>query len=67
MPSDKFPGPNYNKLIETDPQIVKIALNEVEWGTRKSVQGVLKNEASTPGGRPSNPSAPEMTIKHTGR
>ena len=52
MPSEKFPGPNYNKLIETDPQIVKIDLNKVEWGARSDVLAMCK------------PSAPEMTIKH---
>lgn len=67
MPSDRFPGPNINRLIETDPQIVKIDLGLVEWGTRRSLQNVLKNEQSTPGGAPSNPAAPEMTIKHVGR
>lgn len=67
MPSDRFPGPNINRLIETDPQIVKIALDQVEWGMRKSIQNVLVNDASRSGGAPSNPSAPEMTIKHVGR
>lgn len=50
--ADKFPGPNYNKLVNTDPQIVKIDLDKVEWGSRSSILNKAK------------PSAPEMTIKH---
>lgn len=55
MPSEKFPGPNYNRIIETDPQIVKIPLNEVGWGSRPNNLANVK------------PDAPEMTIKHVGK
>jgi hypothetical protein len=58
--------PNYNSLIETDPQIIKVSMDTVEWGTRKSSMNRLANEANVPGGAPSNPSAPEMTVKHIG-
>lgn len=51
--ADKFPGPNYNKLINTDPQIVKIDLDKVDWGSRPSLTKRV------------TPDAPEMTIKHT--
>lgn len=66
MASDRFPGPNLNKLIETDPQIVKVNLDIVEWGSRRSLQNVLSGDASVPGKVGAPPSAPEMTINHTG-
>jgi hypothetical protein len=50
----QFPGPNYNRIIESDPQIVKIPLDNMMWGSRPS--------AMPKGGEA--PSAPEMTIKH---
>lgn len=34
--ADKFPGPNYNKIIESDPQIIKVAMENAEFGARKS-------------------------------
>jgi hypothetical protein len=58
--------PNYNTLIDTDPQIIKVGMDTFEWGMRKSSMSRLVNEQSTPGGAPSNPSAPEITIKHVG-
>jgi hypothetical protein len=68
MPNNSVPFyPSGNtRLIDTDPQIVKVAMDTVEWGSRKSAIFGLANEASIPGGKPSNPSAPEMTVKHTG-
>lgn len=33
--ADKFPGPNYNRIIESDPQIVKVDMENAEWGARK--------------------------------
>jgi hypothetical protein len=62
----KFPGPNYNQLITKDPQIVKVGLDLVEWGSRMELQNKLANEQDQPGGAPSKPSAPAMTLKHTG-
>lgn len=50
----QFPGPNYNRIIESDPQIVKVPLDNMGWGARPS--------ALPKGGEA--PSAPEMTIKH---
>jgi hypothetical protein len=45
MPTPKFPGPNYNSVIESDPQIKRIDLNNMEWGARKSgMPGGIKNE-----------------------
>lgn len=58
--------PNYNSLIDTDPQIIKVAMDTFEWGSRKSSLSRLANEAAQPGGAPSNPSAPELGLKHVG-
>lgn len=52
----QFPGPTYNRIIETDPQIVKVPMPTMEWGARSSAQP--KGDAA--------PSAPQMTIKHVG-
>lgn len=67
MPSEKFPGPNYNRLIDEDPQIVKVNLDQVEWGSRKSLQAKLTGDAEAPGGAPAAPGAPGMTIRHVGK
>ena len=50
----QFPGPTYNRIIETDPQIVKVPMPTMGWGARSS---------ALPSGNAA-PSAPEMTIKH---
>ncbi len=60
----KFPGPNYNSLINSDPQIVKVGMDECGIGARKSIFGQLGNDPK--GNNPAKPTAPEMTIKHTG-
>ena len=52
----QFPGPTYNRIIETDPQIVKVDMNKMDWGARPSAQP--KGDAA--------PSAPQMTVKHVG-
>lgn len=58
MAETKFPGPTYNRIIDTDPQIVSVGRKETfEIGARSSgmpSQGKV--------GKP--PSAPEMTIQH---
>lgn len=61
-----FPGPNLNRLIETDPMIVKVNLDQVEWGSRRSVQNMLGGNPATPGHVAGPPAAPEMRINHTG-
>lgn len=50
----QFPGPSYNRIIESDPQIVKVPMDNMAWGSRPS--------AMPKGGEA--PAAPEMTIKH---
>ena len=50
----QFPGPTYNKIIDADPQIVKVPLDTMGWGSRSVA--LPKGEVS--------PSAPEMQIKH---
>ncbi len=63
MAAKNFPGPNINRLIEKDPQIVKIDLDQMGWGSRTSIFGKLGNDPV--GQNPAKPTAPEMTIKHT--
>jgi len=47
-----FPGPNINRIIDTDPQIVKVPMDKEDWGSRMSAQP--KNIANS------------MTIRHVG-
>ena len=49
----KVPGPTYNRIIESDPQIVSVGnKKDVDWGARPSAMPKdVKNE---------------MTIKHVG-
>lgn len=64
----KWPGPSYNRIIETDPQIVKVPGASAEilggfgWGSRPSLFGRLGNDPKS--NDPAKPSAPEMTIRH---
>ena len=60
----KFPGPNMNRIIDTDPQIVKVPMDNFGWGSRKSMFAELKGDATSQ--NPAPPNAPEMTIKHVG-
>lgn len=47
MANPNFPGPNINRIIEEDPQIVKVNLEATEWGGRKSAQpSDIKNKMS---------------------
>lgn len=44
-PTSKFPGPNYNNVIESDPQIIAVPLEKMDWGARKSaLPGSIKND-----------------------
>ena len=36
MASPKFPGPTYNRIIDQDPQIVKVPMDYEGWGSRAS-------------------------------
>ena len=63
-----FPGPTYNRLIETDPQIVKVPMDNMGWGARLSIMGngALGADPSYNDNQKSGkPTAPEMTIRHT--
>ena len=64
MADKNFPGPSYNRIIEEDPQIVKVPMNSMGWASRMSIFGELKGDAR--GNNASPPNAPEMTIKHVG-
>jgi hypothetical protein len=63
MASNRFPGPNYNQLITNDPQIIKVNMDIVEIGARRSVMPT-GTTPGTPGSVHNAPNAPEMTIKH---
>lgn len=53
MAEKSFPGPTYSRVIENDPQIVKVPMEKMDWGARRSGQpGTISNN---------------MTIKHVGK
>ena len=53
MATKNFPGPNINRIIEQDPQIVSVGNMQYEdWGSRASA--MPKNTSNS------------MTIKHVG-
>jgi len=65
----RWPSPNYNRVIETDPQIVKAYGAAAEqfvfgWGSRPSLLGFMSADPSTNQNLSGQPSAPEMTLKH---
>ncbi len=64
MANKNFPGPNINRLIEQDPQIVKVDMDVMGWGSRKSIFSQLGDDPKS--NNPAKPTAPEMTIKHVG-
>ena len=63
-----FPGPTCNRIIETDPMIIKApgaaaeVVGGMGWGSRTSLFGHLGGDPK--GQNPSKPTAPEITIKH---
>ncbi len=64
MANKNFPGPSINRLIDSDPQIVKVPMDEMGWGSRKSALARLNNSVTS--NDPAAPSAPEMSVKHVG-
>ena len=64
MAAKNFPGPNINRIIEKDPQIVKINLDYMEWGTRPALFGHMNADPAVTPGNPGQPKAPEITIDH---
>lgn len=38
MANPNFPGPNINRLIDTDPQIIRVPMEHAEFGCRPSAQ-----------------------------
>lgn len=58
----KFPAPNYNRIIDTDPMIVKVPMDNFGWGARTSIFGELGDDPRS--NNPAKPTAPEMTIVH---
>jgi len=62
MADKNFPGPSINHIIETDPQVIKIPLDNMGFGSRKSMFAQLTGDPRSQD--PSPPSAPELMIKH---
>ena len=62
MANKNFPGPSINRLIENDPQIIKVPMDHMGWGSRMSSLARLNNSVTS--NDPAKPGAPEMTIKH---
>ena len=63
-----FPGPTYNRIIETDPQIVKVPLDNMGIGARLSIMGsdAMGSEPQNNANQKSGPpAAPEIMLKHT--
>jgi len=44
MPSDKFPGPSYDQVKDTDPQIKRVDLDNMEIAARPSVMPKKQDE-----------------------
>lgn len=36
-------NPPMNRVIDSDPQIIRVALDKTDWGARKSAQPVIQN------------------------
>ena len=64
MSTKNFPGPSINRLIDTDPQIVKVPLDYFQWGSRPSVMPSGTDPKGSKSGQAPGSSG-EMTIKHT--
>ena len=66
MAAKNFPGPNINRLIENDPQIIKVGMDYMGFGSRASMFAKLTGTAAgTNNNGTAPPAGPEMTIKHT--
>ncbi len=51
-----YPNTQYNKLVENDPMIVKVPMDDIDWGARKGTMSKARNPASGGNGK--------MGIKH---
>lgn len=44
-PNSSFLAPNINRVLDNSPKIVRVAMDTMEWGARKSAQPKnVKNE-----------------------
>ncbi len=41
--NNDYPATPHNRLIDTDPMIVKVPLDGVDWGSRRSQMARVKN------------------------
>lgn len=47
--SNDWPATGYNKIIDNDPMIVRVPLDNVDWGSRKSqMSRVMRSEGENP-------------------
>jgi hypothetical protein len=64
MASKNFPGPNINRLIDQDPQIIKVPMENAQWGARPSIMPTGHDPKGSKSGQAPGTSG-EMTIKHS--
>ena len=64
MSTKNFPGPSINRLIDTDPQIVKVPMDYFQWGSRPSIMPKGGDPKGSQSGQAPG-SGSEMTIKHS--
>jgi len=62
MPSQRFPAPTYNRIIDSDPQIIRY-VDWPGWGFRQSLPTRFLN-ADPVGQDAGAPRAPEIGIQH---
>lgn len=66
MATKSFPGPNINRLIEKDPQISKVGMDNMGWGSRASIFGHFSVPGDGSNKKVDKPGmSSEMNIKHT--
>ena len=61
----KFPGPSYNRIIDTDPQIVKVPMEGYQFGSRLGTKALPQGNHQAGDAAPSAPGTEgEMKIDH---
>ena len=40
--NNDWPATDHNKVLDNDPMIIRVPLDEVEWGSRKSTMAKVK-------------------------
>ena len=50
-PGNDWPSIAHNKLIENDPSIIKVPMDDVDWGATKNTMGKVRRPASGGNGK----------------